>query len=84
MALQDLNEELHKRDSEKRADVRSHSFDAGIETYKEIEAQAAFQKQTSWSVPEESFMMRNKKAIRRGLILCGIIISMAVIYFVVV
>ena len=29
-------------------------------------------------------MMRNKKAIRRGLILCGIIISMAVIYFVVV
>jgi len=84
MGLKDLNEELYKRDGLQRQSERSHQFDAGVDTNREQSVAETFQQQNAWNTSQASFFTHHKKAIRRGLVIAGVVVVVALSYFVIV
>ncbi|MDD5084089.1 MAG: hypothetical protein PHT88_04165 [Candidatus Moranbacteria bacterium] len=84
MGLQDLNEELYTREGAERENARPRQFDAGADSAESTASSEAFQAHSTWNTVQESFMSRNRKAIMQGVVICGIIIAVALAYFVAV
>lgn len=75
MSLQDLNEELHKRESEARPDLRSHTFDPASAS---DDSRIAFRDRSEWDgVDTRSFRERHREVIRIGSIVVGVVAVIA-------
>lgn len=84
MGLQDLNEELYKRNGVNRDDMRSNMFDVHKVAAQDTVSKDAFQQHVGWNLKQEPFTIRHRQSIQRGLIAFGCIVAIALVYFVVV
>lgn len=76
MGLQDLKEELYKRDGQDRKEIRRSPFDLRTTSAPENPSREAFQKERSWGDGAQRLTLMNgphAKAIRRGLIAFAVV-----------
>lgn len=84
MGLQELNENLYKRDGVQRDRAPHQPFDATHQTLDTEKAQQSFVKSTAWDVQEESVFVTYRDSIRKGVIILGVLVFAVLTYFTVV
>ena len=84
MGLQELNEDLYKRDGVKRDTPLQQSFDARINTSQAEKAKQAYVQNNEWNSREDSIFVKYHDSIKKGGIALGALVVLVLGYFTIV
>lgn len=81
MGLQDLNEELYKRDGAHQQAPRVSPFDSQVSSVSDNGSRELFRQSSEWKSDQEPFLVRHRENLRRGLIASGAVVFIILAYF---